>query len=145
MGRKETNQTNKTKQILQSRGVFNNASSLNAFEFFPSEHRRSPRRLHALAIQLDRCFARNSRMATKTKMGFRERLYYDARNFFRFDFWNDDVCIFVWIYEMEQFKLKVERCFPLLFNHWRPLICLLQAAQPFFIYRASVRYRSTML
>ena len=33
-----------------------------------------------------------------------------ARNIFSFDFPNDDVLFFVWIYEMEQFKLKVERC-----------------------------------
>ena len=25
--------------------------------------------------------------------------------------WNHDVCFFMSIYEMEQFKLKVERCF----------------------------------
>ena len=43
---------------------------------------------------------------------------------------------FLWIYEMEHFKLKVERCFNLLFNHWGRLICLLQAAQPFFIEQA---------
>ena len=30
-----------------------------------------------------------------------------ARNIFRFNFWNDDVCFFVWIYEMEQFKPTV--------------------------------------
>ena len=37
---------------------------------------------------------------------------------------------------MEQFKLKVERCFALLFNNWGRLICLLQAAQPFLIEQA---------
>ena len=66
-----------------------------------------------LAIQLDKCFARNSKMATKTTMGF-VRDY--ARNIFRFDFWDDYVCFFVWIYEMEQSKLKVKMCFAFLSN-----------------------------
>ena len=35
-----------------------------------SERKRSPRCLQALAIQFDRCIARNSKMATKTIMGF---------------------------------------------------------------------------
>ena len=47
---------------------------------------------------------------------------------FRFDFWNDDVYFFVWIYELEQFKLKVERCFALLSHQWGRLIGLLQGA-----------------
>ena len=34
-----------------------------------------------------------------------------ARNIFRIDFRNDDVCFFVWVYEMKQFKLKVGRYF----------------------------------
>ena len=32
------------------------------------------------------------------------------RNIFIFNFWNDDVCFYVWIYERKQFKLHVERC-----------------------------------
>ena len=40
----------------------------------------------------------------------------NASNIFRFDFRNDDVCFFVWIYEMEQFKLKVGMCFGLISN-----------------------------
>ena len=48
-------------------------------------------------------------MDTKTIMGFREGLC-------RFDFRNDDDCFFVWIYEMEQFKLKIGRCFALISN-----------------------------
>ena len=40
-----------------------------------------------------------------------------ACNIFRFNFRNDDVCFFVWIYELEQFKLKVGRCFALISNH----------------------------
>ena len=43
--------------------------------------------------------------------------------------------LFVWIYEMEQFKLKVERCFALISNQWGNLICLLQGAA-IFIERA---------
>ena len=55
-----------------------------------------------------------------------------ARSICRFYFWNDDVCFFVWIFEMEQFKLKVERCSALLFNQkWGCLICLLQGAAIF--------------
>ena len=81
-----------------------------------TEHKRSPRRLQALTIQLDRYFAQNSNMATKTIIGFCEGLC--RQYFFRFNFWNDDVCFFVWTYEMEQFKLKVERCFALLSNQW---------------------------
>ena len=49
-------------------GVFNNASARSAIECFPSERKRSPRCLQALAIQVDRCFARKSKMATKTIM-----------------------------------------------------------------------------
>ena len=30
---------------------------------------------------------------------------------------NDDVCFFLWIYEIEQFKLKVRRCFALISTH----------------------------
>ena len=40
-----------------------------------------------------------------------------ARNIFRFDFRNGDVCFFVWIYEMEEFKLRVGRSFALISNH----------------------------
>ena len=65
-----------------------------------------------------------------------------TRNIFRFDFWNDDVCFFVWIYEMEQFKLKVGMCFALISNQFGDLICLLLGAAIF--YWASARYRSTM-
>ena len=110
-------------QVLQSRGVFNNASARNAIEFFSSECKRSPRRLHALAIQLYRCFSQNSKMATKTIMGFHKIL---CRQYFRFNFWDDDVCFFVWIYEMEQLKLKVGGCFALLFDNRWGLICLLR-------------------
>ena len=38
-------------------------------------------------------------------------------------FLNDDVCFFVWIYEMKQFKLQVETCFALLSIQWMHLIC----------------------
>ena len=62
-------------------------------------------------------------MATETIMGFREGLIMHA-----FEFRNDDVCFFVWIYEMEQFKLKVERCFALISNQWWDMICLLPGA-----------------
>ena len=51
---------------------------------------------------------------------------------FRFDFRNDDVCFFVWKYEMEQFKLKVGGCFALISNQWWDLICLLLGAAIFY-------------
>ena len=37
--------------------------------------------------------------------------------------WNEDVCFFVWIFEMKQFKLQVERSYALLSNQWIHLIC----------------------
>ena len=77
--------------------LLSSAFSLNAST-------RYLRCVQALAIQVHRCIARKSKMATKTIMVF-VRDY--ARNIFRFDFCNDDVCFFVWIYEMEQFKPKV--------------------------------------
>ena len=52
--------------------------------------------------------------------------------YFQIGFWNDDVCFFVWIYETDQFKLKVERCFTLLSNRYRHLICLLLGAAIFY-------------
>ena len=44
--------------------------------------------------------------------------------FFRFHFRNDNVCVFVSIYEMEQFQLKVGGCFALIPNQAGDLICL---------------------
>ena len=43
--------------------------------------------------------------------------------------------VFVWIYEMEQFKLKVGQCFALISNHLGDLIFLLLGAA-IFIERA---------
>ena len=113
--------------------MFTNASAWSAIECFLSECMRSPRCLQALAIQVDRCSARKSKMATKTIMFFFARGY--ARNIFRFDLRNDNVWFFVWIYEMEEFKLKVGRCFALISNQWWDLICLLLGAA-IFIERA---------
>ena len=48
-----------------------------------------------------------------------------THDIFRFNFWNDDLYFFVWIYEMEQFKLKLGRCFTLISNQCGDLICLL--------------------
>ena len=47
-------------------------------------------------------------------------------HFFKFDYLNDNVYFFVWIYKMEQYKLKVERCFASISNQWGRLICLIQ-------------------
>ena len=80
-----------------NRGVFNNASARSAIECFLPEPKRSPRCLRALAIQVDRCIARKSKMATKTIMGFCEGLctqYFQIRlsgwrcMFLCFDKWN---------------------------------------------------------
>ena len=113
----------------QYRGVFNNARARSAIECFLSERKRSPRCLQALASQVDRCIAQKSKMAAKTIIVF-VRDY--ARNIFRFGYRNDDVCFFVWIYEMEQFKLKVGRSFALISNQWGDLICLLLGAAIFY-------------
>ena len=58
-------------KLKDTRGVFNNVSARSAIECFLPERKRSPRCLQALAIQVDRCIARKSKMATKTIMGFR--------------------------------------------------------------------------
>ena len=68
----------------------------------------------------NRCFAQKSKMATVTIMGFREKL---RAQYCRFDFWFDDFCFLVWIYEMKRFKLHVEGCLALLSNQWMHLIC----------------------
>ena len=47
---------------------------------------------------------------------------------FQILFRNDDVCFFVWTYEMEQFKLKVGWCFALISFQRGDLICLLLGA-----------------
>ena len=59
---------------IKTRDVFNNASARSAIECFLPERKRSPRCLQALDIQVDRCIARKSKMATKTMMGYREGL-----------------------------------------------------------------------
>ena len=46
-------------------------------------------------------------------------------------FRNDDICYFVWIYEMKQVKLKLERCFCLYFQPIGGLVCLLLSAAIF--------------
>ena len=52
------------------RGVFNNASARSAIQCFLPERKRSPRCLQALAIQVNRCIARKSKMVTKKYNGF---------------------------------------------------------------------------
>ena len=72
----------------------------------------------------------------KIKAGYQKQWVFVgdyARNIFRFDFWNEDVCFFVWIYEIEQFKLKEGRCFAFISNQWGDLICLLLGTAIFFI------------
>ena len=103
--------------------MFNKASARSAIECFLPERKRSPRCLRVLPIQVDRCIARKAKMATKTIMDFREGLC--TQYIFRFDFRNGVVCFFVWIYEIEQVKLKLGRCFALISNQLGDLICLL--------------------
>ena len=67
-------------------------SSQSAIECIPSERKRSPRHLmQALSIQLDTCFASNSKTATKTIMGFREGL---CTQYFQIPFLEYIVCFF---------------------------------------------------
>ena len=63
------------------RSVFDNASARDAIEYFLYERKRSPRCLQELAIQVDRCIARNSKMTTKTIVGFASDLYQPVSNF----------------------------------------------------------------
>ena len=124
----------------ESWGVFNNASAWSAITCFLSECKSLRRHLQVLVNQLDRCFARNSNMATKTIMGFRERLCTILFQI-RFLEWQR-MFLCVGIYELEQFKLKVKRCFTLLSNQLGRLICLLQEAT--FFFWASTCYHSKM-
>ena len=114
--------------LHEARGVFNNASARSAIECFLSERKRSPRCLRALAIQVDRCIAWKSNMATKTIMGFREGL---CTQYFQIRFSEWRCMFFVWICEMEHLKLKVGRCFALIIDHCGDLICLLLGAAIF--------------
>ena len=68
-----------------------------------------------------------------------------ARNIFRFDFRNDDGCFCVWIYEMEQFKLKVGRCFTLVSNQWGDLICVLLGRSQFLLSERSLSFNIVMI
>ena len=84
-------------------------------------------------------------MATKvpkTMTGFRERL---CMYYFRFDFWNNDVCFFVWIYEIKQFKMKGERYFAFLSNQLGRLICLLQGAAICYLGERSLSFNNVMI
>ena len=64
-----------------------------------------------------------------------------ARNIFRFNFRNDDVCFFVWIYEMEQFKLKVGRCFALISNHLWGFDLFVTGRRHFLLSERSLSYK----
>ena len=68
-----------------------------------------------------------------------------ARNIFRFNFRNDDVCFFVWIYEMEQFKLKVGRCFALISNHLRGFDLFVTGRRPFLLSERSLSFNNVMI
>ena len=122
-----------------TRDVFNNASARSAFKCFLSERKCLPRCLQVLAIQVDRCIARKSKMPTKTIMGYREGL---CTQYFQIRFSEWRCMLLVWVYEMEQFKLKVERCFHFDLQPIGVLICLLLGAAIF--YWANARYRSAM-
>ena len=68
-----------------------------------------------------------------------------ARNIFRFNFWNDDVCFFVWIYEMKQFKLKVGRCFALISNHLGGFDLFVTGRRHFFLSERSLSFNNVMI
>ena len=68
-----------------------------------------------------------------------------ARNIFRFNFRNDDVCFFVWIYEMEQFKLKVGRCFALISNHLGGFDLFITGRRHFLLSERSLSFNNVMI
>ena len=86
--------------------MLKNASARSAIECFLSERKCSRFNMIGVSYEIQRCLPKQSWVFV--------RKY--ERNIFRFDFWDDDV--FVCIYEMEQSKLKVERCFAFLSNRW---------------------------
>ena len=89
--------------------MFNNASVRSVIVRFLSERNRS--RLKSICVHVS---PENQRWLPKLWVFVRDY----TRNIFKFDFRNDDLCFFVWIYEMEQFKLKVGWCYALIFNQW---------------------------
>ena len=68
-----------------------------------------------------------------------------ARNIFRFNFRNDDVCFFVWIYEIEQFKLKVGRCFALISNHLGGFDLFVTGRRHFLLSERSLSFNNVMI
>ena len=68
-----------------------------------------------------------------------------ARNVFRFDFRNDDVCCFVWVNEMEQFKLKVGRCFALISNHLGGFDLFVTGRRHFLLSKRSLSFNNVMI
>ena len=68
-----------------------------------------------------------------------------ARNIFRFNFRNDDVCFFVWIYETEQFKLKVGRCFALNSNHLGGFDLFVTGRRHFLLSERSLSFNNVMI
>ena len=66
------------------------------------------------------------------------------QNIFRFDFPNEDVCFFVsvWIFEMEQFKLKV---FRFDFQPMGDFICLLLGSAIFLLSERSLSFNNAMI
>ena len=68
-----------------------------------------------------------------------------ARNIFRFNFRNEDVCFFVWIYEMEQFKLKVGRCFALISNHLGGFDLFVTGRRHFLLSERSLSFNNVVI
>ena len=69
----------------------------------------------------------------------------NVRNIVRFNFRNDDVCFFVWIYEMEQFKLKVERCFALISNHLGGFDSFVTGRRHFLLSERSLSFNNVII
>ena len=81
-------------------------------------------------------------MATKTIMGFM-RDY--ACNIFKFDFWNDDVCFFVWMHEMEQFKLKVGKVIHFAFQPMGAFYLFVTGCSHFLLSKRSLSFNNVMI
>ena len=81
-------------------------------------------------------------MVTKTIMGFCEGL---CTQYFQIQLSDDDVCFFVWIYEMEQFKLKVGQCFALISNHFGEFDLFVTGRRNFLLRERSLPFNNVMM
>ena len=119
---------------MRAPGVLSSASSLNA-----SARQGACKRSLFKSIGVS---PENQRWLPKQEWVF-VRDY--ARNIFRINFRNDDVCFFVWIYEMEQFKLKVGLCFALISNHLGGFDLFVTGRHHFLLSERSLSFNNAMI